>query len=67
MRAVRCGRDRGLADVGSEEPESKAGEAKSPKTKAEDNSWYLLRRSVAALRILPRADGGGRLTPAAWF
>jgi hypothetical protein len=26
----------------AEEPESKAGEAKSPKTKAEDNPWYLL-------------------------
>lgn len=25
-----------------EEPESKAGEQKSPKTKAENNPWYLL-------------------------
>ena len=33
----------------AEEPESKAGEQKSPKTKAEDNPWYLLAMIRAGL------------------
>jgi len=35
----------------SDKPESKAGELKPPKIKAEDNPWYLLTTLLRADRI----------------